>query len=481
MSLIDNWTRIFVKGRGDTNRWLMIGEQYPQAKITVNGVYGFLNSIGQTWPGSVRELSIFAHAHIGGPILRNSFDLRPPYEHARDAGNDTDPRSKDFDLPNLEEWPQMPQAFASPSAFHVWGCNKSVRVVRMAAMSNTRQSAPDTFFIAVSEDVKESSYEESTTPNITCRLIFQMLVSASYTARAASWVSKSTVFGSAPGSWARMSQDQFWVPWNDSSTGDLTSFQAMRAWYERELGTEFALSKGLDGEGYLDFSRLATQLVPSVVPTSRYYQITRSAEHGFGITFFEFPLRAPRPPGITNAAVRAAMVVSPEEVPQAAVLATGATPPVKPSERGTLYRISSAGVPVAAYLVVEDTDLNGLTIAVRVFRMRMNVGQPNGVDVEERPEHRVELVTKGPLPKGQPVRVRYWSLSGGSADAVVLAPVGSANHVATRVASIASPITGEIDINIDGLPPGTYVARVFENGITGILMGESHDRFTLLP
>jgi hypothetical protein len=480
----DRWTRIFVKARGVATDWLMIGEKYAAGNISVLAAYSFLNSTANRTPHAVREVSFFSHAFIEGPILRNTYDTKAIHERARD-GSDLDGRSKDFDPPNITGYPDMPNAMASPSSFHVWGCNKNVRVVRMAAMSNVRQSALDTFFLADSVEVSGTRFEENTTPRIVRREIFKQLRTSSYAARAALTLPNATVWGSAPGSWARVNQDQFWVPWTDPSTGDLPSFQALDTWYKRELGTQFVRSSGLDGGGYLSFSRLAATNIPTVTPSSRYYLLKRKPNTGIGLEFFEFPMVIPIPPGISDAA-RGALLVTTEPVTNAAAMATGASPPVKPGEVGTLYRILDVATTVAAYLVVEDTDPNNgnAVLGVRVFSMNIAGGNPAGVHEEERPQHRVELVTTGTVSIGGSVTVRYWGLSGDSApsDVIALARVGSPNHETGRIATPPTRVAGEAVISTIGMPPGEYLARVFDGGPgLGIKMGESNNRVTLVP
>lgn len=480
----DRWTRIFVKARGAATHWLMIGEKYAAGNISVLAAYSFLNSTARRTPHAVREVSFFSHAFIQGPILRNTDDTNAIHEHARDGG-DLDGRSKDFDPPSSAGYPDMPNAMASPSSFHVWGCNKNVRVVRMAAMSNVRQGALDTFFLADSVEVGGTRFDENTTPRIVRRELFKQLRTSSYAARAALTLPNATVWGAAPGSWARVNQDQFWVPWTDPSTGDQPSFQALNTWYTRELGAMFVRSSGLDGGGYLSFSRLAATRIPAVTPSSRYYLLTRKPNTGIGLQFFEFPMVVPNPPGLSGAA-RGALLVTLESVTNAAAMATGASPPVKPGEVGTLYRILDVATTVAAYLVVEDTDpsTGNAVLGVRVFNMQIAGGNPAGIRQEERPEHRAELVTTGSVSIGGSVTVRYWGLSGDSAppDVIALARVGSPNHQAERIVPPPTRVAGEADIPTIGLPPGEYLARVFDGGPgLGFMMGESHNRVTLVP
>lgn len=94
--------------------------------MSVLHVYKYIINIGATEPGSVAELSFFAHGWMGGPILVNSYDSftkendRPERDPA-----DKDPRTfKDFEVANMPDadLDNFRKAFAAESFTWVWGC-----------------------------------------------------------------------------------------------------------------------------------------------------------------------------------------------------------------------------------------------------------------------------------------------------------------------------------------------------------------------
>jgi hypothetical protein len=102
-----------------------------------------LNSVGAFSPGTIREVGIFSHAWVGGPILHNTDDesgsrtARSPDDH--------DARPKDWNAAGvMASYPKLKAAFSSDAIFKTWGCNHPVlvRAQILAALQRLRGTTP---------------------------------------------------------------------------------------------------------------------------------------------------------------------------------------------------------------------------------------------------------------------------------------------------------------------------------------------------
>jgi hypothetical protein len=92
--------------------------------MSIVDIYEFIQKIGERkeTAGSVIELSIFSHAHTGGPVLVNSYE-RHTKTNKRDP-TDKDGRKKDFEPENITEvqLKQFKDAFHKNAFVWLWGC-----------------------------------------------------------------------------------------------------------------------------------------------------------------------------------------------------------------------------------------------------------------------------------------------------------------------------------------------------------------------
>ncbi|MGB7069897.1 MAG: hypothetical protein WBD22_10415 [Pyrinomonadaceae bacterium] len=98
-------------------------DKSPSGVMSITDVYEFLRKQGKSNPGSVQELSFFAHGSHVGPILVNSYDTTPSHPF-RDS-NDKDGRAhKDFAPPNMDSaaTKELEAAFAPTGFIWLWGC-----------------------------------------------------------------------------------------------------------------------------------------------------------------------------------------------------------------------------------------------------------------------------------------------------------------------------------------------------------------------
>lgn len=92
-------------------------------RMSITDIYDFVRKQGRSEPGTVHELSFFAHGWAGGPLLVNSFDNLPA-DTRRDP-DDKDGRAlKDFTEPNMDATgrSELAAAFAPAGFTWLWGC-----------------------------------------------------------------------------------------------------------------------------------------------------------------------------------------------------------------------------------------------------------------------------------------------------------------------------------------------------------------------
>jgi hypothetical protein len=103
--------------------------------ISILHVYQHIDALGQTQPGSVRQLHFFSHGYRDGPVLLNTYDNIKG--DARDP-TDKDPRTKDFLPSNLARFSNFKAAFMRDAYVKAWGCFGSDMVKKLRAVSRTK-------------------------------------------------------------------------------------------------------------------------------------------------------------------------------------------------------------------------------------------------------------------------------------------------------------------------------------------------------
>lgn len=103
--------------------------------ISILHVYGHIDALGRTHPGSVRQLHFFSHGYKCGPVLLNTYDNSD--SDARDP-TDKDPRTKDFLPSNLARFSNFKAAFMRDAYVKAWGCFGSDIVDKLRAVSKTK-------------------------------------------------------------------------------------------------------------------------------------------------------------------------------------------------------------------------------------------------------------------------------------------------------------------------------------------------------
>lgn len=102
-----------------------------EVSISIRDVYEYIESLGKSAKGSLKELHVFSHAWIGGPILANSREYFEPNVAGTSVWlNDSkfldkDGRPEDFDTGYtvLGSLPDFKAAFAKDTLSMIWGCN----------------------------------------------------------------------------------------------------------------------------------------------------------------------------------------------------------------------------------------------------------------------------------------------------------------------------------------------------------------------
>ena len=113
--------------------------------IGILDLYGYLDSVGASWPGTIREVGIFSHAWVGGPILHNTDD-RSGSSVERDA-DDHDGRPKDWNPSGvMTSFLHLKAAFSSDAILKTWGCNHPVLVRAQILAALPRLSGATTSF-----------------------------------------------------------------------------------------------------------------------------------------------------------------------------------------------------------------------------------------------------------------------------------------------------------------------------------------------
>ena len=454
-SMKDEWLRVFVRSVDD--RWLLIGEDYGIDSTTQ--VYQRLSSVGLDRPGTVREVTFLAHAYQKGPILVDTYDNQPTWVRERDS-RDRDPRTKDFDPPNLTNWPLLPQALHPEAEWRVWGCYSSPRLVALAAFLNARGALAG-FRQVVSVSKSGMTTVENVNGPIADQTYMMFLRVKGYAARAASELGpKVNVYGPPPGTWTKYNQQRFWVPWDDPNTNDKPSFDTIKAYLEHRLGGHFQT----DGSGYLDYTQVESFRVPPAPMSSEYIRVEERGGE-WRVEFFQYPvieLAGRRgPPAITSARV-------PDVSTLLATLGSG----VPVGTPGTVHVLSERGVPRDCFVVAEFRSAigNGLHVVAMTHRG----GVPLLPATEYRPHHRVRPLA-ATVAVGATLTARYWEVPPGGSVGFALENTADARGLNQE--PTPTRFSGEVDLQTTGLTRGArYVVRCYYHGT---LFGESQPVVTL--
>ncbi|WP_296224239.1 hypothetical protein [Ralstonia sp. UBA689] len=148
-------------------------DQNQSGIMSITDVYAFIQKIGAgKEAGTLKELSVFSHGWMGGPVLVNSFDGTASGSSQRDA-NDKDARSdKDFVAPTMPSaaLANFRKAFDTSAIVWTWGCSfaKAYNMI-LHTLFNTSQykqiprgkvKPADMFDLEFTEDLGKSDGKE---------------------------------------------------------------------------------------------------------------------------------------------------------------------------------------------------------------------------------------------------------------------------------------------------------------------------------
>ena len=142
--------------------------------MSITDVYAYIQNIGATEPGTVKEFSIFGHGWRGGPVLVNTYE-RADFRSNGSRSSERDPwdkdgRKKDTNVTNMgfEPWLNFKNAFADDGIIWVWGCasskryktviNKVLRSPEFRAKRYGRHVDTDTFSLSFSQDYADDNF-----------------------------------------------------------------------------------------------------------------------------------------------------------------------------------------------------------------------------------------------------------------------------------------------------------------------------------
>ena len=233
--------------------------------ISAPDLYRYLDAVGTSDPGRVREVSFFTHSWPGGPIL---FDTSEDAAHETSAErdpNDFDGRAKDFGPPNSDDWKKLKDALAPGATWHVWGCSATTffKDLMREALKTARA---DHFFDTITE-VKQHDgtlimRSQARLTRVHVRFMMdQKMRTGSYLATAASTL-KIPVFGAPPGVGADYQQvDGLQVM---SIKGNTPPY----AFFKADFSPGFAPTLGKFDHGYIDYGKLQDRAAMPRAPFS---------------------------------------------------------------------------------------------------------------------------------------------------------------------------------------------------------------------
>lgn len=251
--------------------------------LSIVDLYEYLDKVGRRRPGTVSEVSIFSHAHIGGPILYNTIE-RPNFK-GRDNRDpkDFDGRPKDFRSTEMAGWSKLPDAMSPNSNWHLWGCQASRRFVFLAGAGMTQSRPPAQLFpISAGNFVGRVSlrYIRRTYG----RILTEVTYSASVAARLKPQVSRFKFWGAPPGSGALLTGPTTGQPPNlnrwflvsDKGNEFDTVIKYLKA--DPMFAAHVSVSKRLDGERYIDYTPFQSVSVPGPNPRPEIHEFDRTQE-----------------------------------------------------------------------------------------------------------------------------------------------------------------------------------------------------------
>jgi hypothetical protein len=241
--------------------------------VSITDLYAYLDSVGRRDPGSVREVSIFSHAHPGGPILFNTYDPNP-YVGAR-RPQDFDARPKDFNAQNYGAWQNMASALDASATWRIWGCRATAhlkQVAREAVAQKEKGTSPTTFFQVESRIDHGTRYRATVRERLTLAIAkkkFDDELHSGYPNAVAAALGID-VWASPPGAGADYKRvGSLWKM-------EVVEHPAHRAYLRDEFSPEFVLNSS----GYINYTRfLSRPPLPAVPFSSKHYYLMQETRH----------------------------------------------------------------------------------------------------------------------------------------------------------------------------------------------------------
>ena len=249
--------------------------------LSIVDLYKYLDKVGNRRPRTVSEVSIFSHAHIGGPILYNTFE-RPQYRgtDTRDP-EDFDGRPKDFKPTSMGGWSKLPEAMSPNSNWHLWGCQASRRFVFLAGAGMKQSRPPGQLFPIGAVDFTGKvnlRYIRRTYGRILAEVTYPAAVAAQLNSKVNGFKS----WGAPPGTGALL-------------TGPGKKPNLGRWFLVSDKGNEFNIvinylkkdpmfsdyvseSQGLDGMRYIDYTPFQSVSVPGPNPSPEIHEFDKAQE-----------------------------------------------------------------------------------------------------------------------------------------------------------------------------------------------------------
>jgi hypothetical protein len=267
--------------RGSGRSDIVPGQQWPypypssdtafrDSVISITDLYTYLDHVGRTDPGRVREVSIFSHAVGGGPVLYDTYDNSA--DSARDP-SDLDGRIKDFQPRNRDRWSCLPLAMSSNSVWRVWGCFHDSYIIKLLSSASGR--GEEEWF-----EVADGSAKTRTHRTRTRLRAIWLVTSGSYAGAAAEWLGgRLAVMAPPPGLGASRPATAMSVNWSDTDGTGVGKYLTGETPFKQRLSK--------DSQGYIDYSRyrdISSAHQPQGTPRSEYYETWD--ERGDRVLFF---------------------------------------------------------------------------------------------------------------------------------------------------------------------------------------------------
>jgi hypothetical protein len=248
--------------------------------VSIVTLYKYLDAVGKADPGRVKEVHIFTHSWIGGPILFNTTEDPAVRPMPRRDPNDFDARSKDFNTTNMTGWPDVSKALARNGRWHIWGCSATAEIHDLTAAAFRHKKDGDAAFFTVTTRVFNNAHtvvkkeiEQRTNRQRVRAYMDRQFRADSYLAVAAASVGVA-VLGPPPGVGSSFGSDAFG---RERMFVDMTANAAQFGFFKDEFKPEFEPTDDGVDTGYVDYGRVASRPpVPSVPFSSEFYYFERT-------------------------------------------------------------------------------------------------------------------------------------------------------------------------------------------------------------